>query len=233
MRKVDEFWAAFFGLAGAVFLDAEPKVVPHAGLQGYQGAWLFRHHSSYIASVPPHWLEVVQSSMRCNSPSALTDKDFVAIFGDAVDKTIGPAYQGYLEKENFRSSASSARLLSPQDAGALRDLSAACDADEWEHSSIVIEQLPNFGSFADNKLVAASNYQMWSEGAAMPGFITHPHYRGQGYGKSVLSAATEHASNAGFLMLYQTLVANKPAICAAESLGYKPYATHLALRLKA
>jgi GNAT superfamily N-acetyltransferase len=232
MRKIDEHWAAFFGLSITDFMMSELMVVPHAQLQGYQGAWLFRRGSSFIISVPPDLVKKVSRELQRQPQSIVTDQDFVALFGETVDQIIGPAYQGYVEKSDFRPITSSARLLLPEEDNALRELSAECGAEEWEHSDIQIGQHPNFGIYAGNHLVAVANYRMETKVAAMPGIITHPDYRGQGYGKAVLSAATEHGLSRGFLMLYQTLVLNKPAVAAAESIGYKQYATHLAVRLR-
>jgi GNAT superfamily N-acetyltransferase len=231
MKKIDEFWAKFFGLGVEEFLQPQRKVVPHAGLHGYQGAWLFQRDLSVILSVPAEWVEEIRAAIE-RAPDFITDADFIALFGNRVEKVIGPAYQGYLDEANFRPAISSARLLSSYDNPALLELRAACDAIEWEHSDIAVDHQPNFGCFEEGRLVAVSNYRMEAPRAAMPGVITHPHYRRRGYGKAVLSAAAAHGLGNGFLMLYQTLIANQPAIAAAQSLGYQQYATHLAVRLK-
>ncbi|BCM88412.1 hypothetical protein IAD21_00243 [Abditibacteriota bacterium] len=162
----------------------------------------------------------------------VTDQEFIALFGDRVSKVIGPAYTGFLQEASFRPVASLARLLSSsQDEESLRLLYALCDEQEWEHSDIHIGQHPTFGLFVSNRLLAVANYRMEAEGVAAPGLIVDPGFRGHRYGKSVLSAATEHGLSRGLLMLYQTLLLNKPAITASQSLGYEPYATHLAARL--
>lgn len=57
-------------------------------------------------------------------------------------------------------------------------------------------------------------------------------FRGCGYGKAVLSAASQYALDHHLLVLYQTLVSNKPAIAVAQSLGFQPYANHVAVRLR-
>jgi GNAT superfamily N-acetyltransferase len=67
--------------------------------------------------------------------------------------------------------------------------------------------------------------------AATIGVVTHPAYRGHGYGRAVVSAATGQGLEAGFIVLYQTLLANAPSVALATGLGYQPYATHLAVRL--
>jgi ribosomal protein S18 acetylase RimI-like enzyme len=231
MNRVDEFWAAFFGLDLDDLRAARCRVVPHAQLKGYQAAWIFRRADSVLISVPPEWLEQVQNAVG-PAEETLSDESFVALFGDAMDKVIGPAYQGYLEATNFRPVASSARLLCAADSDALRELAAACDDIEWEHAGIDAGGEPNFGLFLDGRLVAAANCQMEGVSAAMPGLIVHPAYRGRGHAKAVLSAACAHGLERDFLMLYQTLVANRAAVAAAQSIGYQPYATHLALRLK-
>jgi GNAT superfamily N-acetyltransferase len=231
METVDEYWASYFGLNAAELLSSEPQVVAHCELQGYQGAWLFRRGAKYIISAPPGLVPALRSVVR-ERGLGLTDDDFIAALGDNVTRVIGPAYQGHLRANDFRPAVSDARLLSAQDDKALRDLQVACDEEEWDHSDIELERHPHFGLFADGRLVAAATYRVERGVAALPGLITHPGFRGRGYGRAVLSAAVQHGLNAGLLMLYQTLVANEPAIAAAQSLGYKPYATHLAVRLQ-
>lgn len=230
MKTVDEYWASFFGLSVADFMKHGTRVVPHAGLEGYEGVWLFRRGLSRIISVPPRLVEHLSAAFHPRRGN-LADADFVASLGGQVEKVIGPAYQGCLEATEFHPVVSRARLLSEADDTALRELAAACDAEEWEHSDIQIGHPPIFGVYTDGHLAAASTYRMETKGVAMPGIITHPHYRGQGYGKAVLSAATKHGLGQGQLMLYQTLISNMSAISAAEKLGYKQYATHLAVRL--
>ena len=162
---------------------------------------------------------------------SLADEEFIGIFGNAVDRVIGPAYQGYIDAADFQPVTSLAGLLSAIDEPALGELAAACDEQEWGYSDIPIAHHPIFGIYRDGLLVAASTYRVETSGVALPGIITPPRYRGQGYGKTVLSAATEHGLGEGLLMLYHTLTTNKAAIAVAESLGYKHYATHLAVRL--
>jgi predicted GNAT family acetyltransferase len=170
--------------------------------------------------------------MQNQAQSTLTDEWLLSLPGDEAERVIGPAYQAYLEPANFRPLPSTARLLTAEDEEALHRLSLACEEEEWESSTIEADHQPNFGCFENDQLVAVANYRMWSQTAAMPGVITHPQFRGRGYAKRVLSAATAHGLDNGFLMLYQTLQSNTPAIATAQSLGYQPYASHLAVRLR-
>ena len=157
--------------------------------------------------------------------------DLIEALGAAVVKAVGPAYQEFLRKSDFRPSPSSARLLTPSDTYALLELSKDCSEEEWEHSDIGDLDCPTFGLYAEGRLAAAANYRMESLDACAPGVITHPAFRGCGYGRAVLSAATADALDKGYLVLYQTLLSNLPAITIAEQLGYRQYGESLAVRM--
>ena len=80
-------------------------------------------------------------------------------------------------------------------------------------------------------MVAAARYRpAWGEAATI-GVVTHPAYREHGYERAVVSATTGQALEAGFIVLYQTLLANASSVALATVLGYQPYAIHLAVRL--
>ena len=52
-----------------------------------------------------------------------------------------------------------------------------------------------------------------------------------GHGAAVVSAIVSRALNDGKTLLYQTLEANEAAVRHAARLGYRRYATHVAVRL--
>jgi predicted GNAT family acetyltransferase len=61
--------------------------------------------------------------------------------------------------------------------------------------------------------------------------ITDPEARGRGHATRVVCALVERALAADRLVLYQTLLANAPAVAVARRLGFEAYATLLAVRL--
>jgi predicted GNAT family acetyltransferase len=61
--------------------------------------------------------------------------------------------------------------------------------------------------------------------------ITHPDFRGRGYGRSAVAHLAARALAAGLLPQYRTLVANHSSIHVAQSLGFELYATSMAVRL--
>jgi GNAT superfamily N-acetyltransferase len=233
MQRIDTTWAAFFGLPPPVFLLPGIQVVAHHQLADYQGVWLFRHHASLCLSVPPDSVEGVQAAVGAHTMESLFSEAAIrALLGPRIEQIIGPAYQGYVERLQFRSvSHPRVRALSRADQAALQQLADACEVDAWEHAGIAFDEPHVFGCFVADHMVAAARYRpAWGEAATI-GVVTHPAYRGHGYGRAVVSAATGQGLEAGFIVLYQTLLANAPSVALATGLGYQPYATHLAVRL--
>src|SRR5262249_4981965 len=95
------------------------------------------------------------------------------------------------------------------------------------------QQPPLFGCFTiGNELVAAAMLEERDEGVLFLGVITHPDYRGSGYGSAVASYAPSHGLAAGGILHYQTLEANIHSAAIARKLGYQQYGTTLAVRLR-
>jgi GNAT superfamily N-acetyltransferase len=225
--------AAFFGLSPVAFLLPGIQVVAHHELADYGGAWLFRHHASLCLSVPPDSVEGTKAVVGSYTVESLFSEGGIrALFGSRVEQIIGPAYQGYIERPQFRPAPHPrVRALSRADQAALKQLADACEVEAWEHAGIALDEPHVFGCFVGDHVVAAARYRpAWGETAHI-GVATQPAYRGHGYGRAVVSAATAKGLEAGFIVLYQTLLANSPSVAVATGLGYQPYATHLAARL--
>jgi GNAT superfamily N-acetyltransferase len=233
IQRIDATWVAFFGLSAALFLRPGIQVVAHHQLADYQGMWLFRHHASLCLSVPPDSVEGVRAAVRAYTLESLfSEAGIGALLGPRIERIIGPAYQGYVERPQFRSAPHpGVRALSRTDQAALQRLADACEVDAWKHAGMAVDEPHVFGCFVHNQVVAAARYRpAWGEAATI-GVVTHPAYRRRGYGRAVVSAATAQGLEAGFIVLYQTLLGNAPSVALATSLGYQRYATHLAVRL--
>jgi GNAT superfamily N-acetyltransferase len=235
VQRIDAAWAAFFGLTAPAFLLPGIQVVAHHQLADYRGVWLFRHHGSLCLSVPPDSVDELSMAVReCTVERLFSEAGIRAVLGPRVGRIVGPAYQGYVEHPQFRAAPQpGVRALAGPDRKALEQLAAGCAAEAWEHSGIAFDEPNVFGCFVDDRLVAAARYRReWGE-AVHVGVVTHPAYRGRGYGRAVVSATTAGALAAGFIVLYQTLLANTASVALATGLGYQRYATHLAVRLTA
>jgi RimJ/RimL family protein N-acetyltransferase len=118
-----------------------------------------------------------------------------------------------------------------QDLPELQRLAAACDRTAWEHSGIDPARPPVFGCFAGDRLAAAGMLERWGDRLLHVGIVTHPDYRGRGYGKAVVSAMTAHGLATGGVLQYRTLQANLPSVGIAQALGFQRFARTLAVRL--
>jgi GNAT superfamily N-acetyltransferase len=232
-QKVDAYWASFFGCRITDLHAPRTLVVPHAALADYAGAYFLRTAEACIVSVPAQLVEDTADRLAGTSPADIFDPAVVsAHFGAAVERIIGPAYQGYVDTADFRlAETKGARMLGEHDAPALLHLAAACDETEWRHSGIGGEGQAVFGCFVGEELAAAGMGEPRDDTLWHIGIVTHPAYRGQGYGRAVVSAVAAHGLGRGIVPWYQTLQANMPSVAIARNLGFTQYGETIAARL--
>ena len=231
-QRVEQYWAAFFGMQREDFLRPGITVIPHAKLNGYHGAWSLRHGASLTVSVPSKLLKVMRA--RC---AGLTVGHFQepetteAVFADWLSMTVGPAFQGHLVPGEFAPyPLTYVRRIVPEDGTCLQRLKTTVDPVEWEYSALAVDDQTVFGCFLDGLLVSACKNLMRSEDAADHGVVTHPNYRGRGFGKAAVSASVSHALDQDYLVIYQTLTSNAASVKIAQSLGLRQYGQSLAVR---
>ena len=118
----------------------------------------------------------------------------------------------------------------PDDLLALKALRKACTDKDWEFGGSDLSERPLAGQFSDNVLTAIASYVIWAGDIAHISVVTHPDFRGLGYGKGVVSAITEVAISRALIPQYRTLLANTASMGIAQSLGFRHHATSLAVR---
>jgi GNAT superfamily N-acetyltransferase len=161
-------------------------------------------------------------------PSFLSD-----LFGPAFDRMIGPAFQGALEPSSFRPcNVSAVRPLQPDDEPAVERFCVECGREDWDYSALEKAKHYRTAHFEGERIVAMAGYRPWTAEAGDPCLLTHPSYRGRGWGLAVASAVVKQALDEGKMLLYQTLESNHGAVKIALRLGYEQHARHMAVRLK-
>lgn len=237
LAAIDGYWAAELGVPAGLLRQPGVHVAELAGgMADYRGAYLLRRESGVTLALPARLVEWArpQAAQAC-VPEAVFDLAFLAgLFGPAVDRIIGPAFQGFVDAGTFKPvEGRRTRPLSAEDIPALGRLRAACDVIEWAHSAIEPERPDSmFACFVGGDIAAAGTLLRGRDPVASLGIITHPAYRGRGYGRAVVSAMTAHALDNGLIPRYQTLLANAPSVTIARSLGYVEYGDTLAVRLR-
>jgi GNAT superfamily N-acetyltransferase len=232
-RRIDAFWAGFFGTPIEALDEPGARVVPHVGLGDYSGVWFFVRGASCLVSAPAHWVEPLREALAERTFDAvLSEEGLTIVFGEAFAGTVGPAFHGHLDPARFRPHpAPEVRAIRASDASAIEILRAACRAEDWEAASLKLESPGASGWFQDDSLLAAASLTDWGPDTVGPDVLTHPERRRAGSGKAVVSAVVSHALEAGKVLTYQTLMENQPALGIARSLGFEQYASHVAVRL--
>ena len=209
-------------------------VVPHARSWEDSFAYLFVRGNTCVLSVGASFVDVTRERiLNFGAPDAfLLEPTLHGVFNRPIHHTVGPAYQGYAEKEHFLPRESGAvRQLEAGEHHLLDRLKSGCEPIAWDHSGIDRTDSPVFGYFIAGDVGALAHYSMWADRVASIGVLTHPVHRGHGYGKFVVSAAIAHAFERGHLVLYQTLISNTASVALATALGCRDYARTVAVHL--
>lgn len=232
--RVDAYWAEFLGLEPDDWMTAGISFRSHVALRGYRGLWCFRRGERVVVSAPEAWVARLEELWAAWDRDRLLDANAVAAsLGEDCDRCIGPAFQGCVDPKSFRGRASpGVRAALASDRGAIERFRRRCGDDAWSVSGL------------DDAGMLRSVYPEGAEITAMAGLrgkanktgdlcvLTDPRHQGEGRGTAVVSAVTRDALASGYLVLYQTLEANRAAVRLAMSIGVARYGVHLAVRLK-
>ena len=226
LRKVDAYWASYFGIQASDIAGRKTLAVPHNALAGFDGALVFRHGDACIVSVPDSTPEIERSKLRAAGPAEAFDPKFLAkVFVISADKVSGPAWLGIADRAEFKSSRSTARILGDPDEPAIERLAEGCGELAWKASKLLQVRKPLCGLFAGPDLVAVSGYVVMGNVLAYIGVITHPAHRGKGHAKAVVSSAVADAFSKGYVVLWRTPESNEGAVSLARAMGFHHYAS--------
>jgi len=232
--EVETYWATVFQCSAEELWRPGVAVSPHAGhLTGYRGVFLFSRCDACRVSAPPDLVETLMSLLQVRDvPDVFRGGTFVELLGDQVDQVIGPNWYGYVSQDGYRAAPTQGcREIAAGDAYLIDLLREACGVSDWAEASF--DKAPAlFGCFDDHHLVAASNLTDWRTGDDRIGVVTHPAFRGRGYGAAVASLATERALRTTSVAEWRARGTNTASIKVALRLGFTPYGENLAIRLR-
>jgi len=237
-NAVDAYWAAWFACPVEALRPARALVLPHAGHEGYNGIYAMTFGAEPIISVPRGRLSELTPRLRVWTAATLRDSaQALESLGEPAREAVGPAWLGYGDAGTFRAEAlpRTARLLGDADASSIDALRDACPPVEWEHGGSRLGRDPVAGSFAEEAagaLAALAGYEVWGERLAHIAVVAHPAYRGRGHARAAVAAIARHALEQGLVLQYRTLASNTASRRIADSLGFEPGATSLAIRLR-
>lgn len=99
--RVQQYWEQTWGLSPSEFSQPGFVVCPHSEKQsGRNAAWLFLRNQTCIISSPPALVNEIESKSTNLSVAIIMNEEVLrALFGDRLRDTVGPAYQGFVEKQ--------------------------------------------------------------------------------------------------------------------------------------
>ncbi len=234
--RVYKEWSLRLGCDIAAVGMPQVFVIEHQDwLRGYRGIFCLYDGTTCVISTPAAYLEVTRQSVATLAPQTAFDASFlIEALGITNPRTIGPAYQGYVDLGSVRisDSASVIAVNGNDHAELLLELKNACSTTEWEHSAIELDRRPILAHLCDGRITAAGSWRVSETGFMSIGIISHPAYRGRGHAKAVVSALTRCGLKTGGAMHYQTLKSNAPSVAIAQALGYEEVVNTLAIRLQ-
>jgi len=221
------YWASHLGCSTEAIFAQPLHIITHgADLDDYDGIFALFRGAAATISFPPDCVESLRQQLP---PQPLTPARFAEAFSGSGFTVIGPAYIGYAE--NVCPPVHPVHSLTGRDVTAVGALRAVCSEIEWEHGGSLVGEYPSSGVFIGNELVALAGYEVWRGTIAHIAVITHPAFRGRGFGRSAVAHIARVALTAGLVPQYRTLQSNRASIRIAESLGFSQYATSVAVRL--
>jgi GNAT superfamily N-acetyltransferase len=220
-------WAAHFGCPADELFAGPLRIVTHGHkLADYRGVFGLFHDTGAIVSLPANNADVLcpllSGLVHDCSPGALA-----TALRPVAGAIIGPAYIGYATE--IARPTHSARALNFDDASALDALRQSCAPTEWEHGGSPLDH-PCSGVVLEGELVAIAGYETWGATIAHISVVTHPEFRGRGFGRSAVAHVATRAISVGLLPQFRALESNYASIHIAESLGFCAYARSLAVR---
>ncbi len=225
----DRYWATHLGCSSDEMFAEPIRVLAHGGeLADYWGVFSLFRENSVMISAPPDCSGEIRALLS-PWPHGFSPTGLAAALEPFAARVIGPAFIGY--SSSIPGPAHSARSLTPDDAPLLDALRDSCDPTEWEHGGSSIGD-PASGIFVDGRLVALAGYEIWGGKIAHISVISHPDFRGRGFGRGVVAHVAGQALASGLIPQYRTLESNRSSIRIAGSLGFHHYATSVAVRLK-
>lgn len=240
MHELDSFWARSLGCNIEDLEYNESKIVARKEETDYNKNRteteidIFQRKGNTILScskkaenkLRKHEAELLDSSLA---------EEEIERNGLKIKELLGPAFLSYTKEEKFNEiEYKKCRRLRQKDIENLEELKQQADTKEIENSigDSEIGECPVFGKFVDDKLVAVSSYSVWDETVGFSNVFVKKGYRGNGYGKQVVSKSTKHILEKDLIPVYRTLEKWSSSVGLAKSLGYTKYATTYLLKLK-
>lgn len=232
ISKIENFLCDILNIPEDVFEQKGIFIVPYVNKNFDNFVNIILNKDRCIILISEKYRNKIEKNIKETSLENLKDiNDVKKLFNNQIEKVTEVLFQGYLE-HNELLSIDTKKVIEIKDNKDLLDLKNECDSIEWYNSGLENPGFDIFGYFYENKLVSVAHYNIWTKNIASIGVVTHPEYRGNGFGKKVLATSAQKALEKGYLVLYQTSLNNNSSIQLAKSVGFKEYGVNVNFYLK-
>jgi ribosomal protein S18 acetylase RimI-like enzyme len=221
----DSYWADVFEV-----VDAElwpDGVHPTFVDSGWDGIYLMRVGRSVRLRVPMRLRGTVEELVGLVSVDAVMSRSLWSLgLAELCPTVLGPASH-FLADSLLDERGHAVELDRDEVSSFAAELSSA----EVEEAGISEEGAALFGVFVDGELAAVASLGEWAGELSDVGVITAPHFRKQGLGRIVATAAINKAVSRGGFARWRSREDNLGSIHLAQRLGLTHYGTNLGVRL--
>jgi hypothetical protein len=239
-RRVDAYWAEFFGCDVRTLRPSRTVVLPHAALAGYAGVYVMEFGGAPVVSAPLSLAPGLRAAAAALAPGSVRVPALWIAALRSAGVVVGPAWLGYLSAAAPAPAGNEdppdvalVRALGPADVAVVDALRRACSPEEWEHGgSNFARAAVVVGAFVGPELAAAAGYEIWGGRLAHLAVIAHPAHRRGGHAARAVRGLIPRALADGLIPQYRTLEANNASLALARRLSFAQHATSLAVRLR-
>lgn len=222
---VDEWWARAINIPVERFVAGGIIAADHVD---HVGALALRPHRTLCIYGPLELIEPLPKGLALESPKDVVHgNSLVGPLAGRATQTWGPAWYGYATSDTLTaSSADAVRRLEERDRQFIATLRRAVASDEWTEAGM--DDGPRYGCWLEGRLVAGAGLGMW-RGMPTIGVLTHPAYRGRGFGRAVVTAAAQEALDAASHVQYRSRTTNTASVALGRAAGFVHYCDALLL----
>jgi RimJ/RimL family protein N-acetyltransferase len=207
-------------------------VSPHSRLCPPSWAGIVVIADAVIATAPDaDTAHTMQCALAPVTAASLTDPEVLRARLQLLE-VLGPACLAYLDPAEFRphyGPVGVEQVLAHGDD--LRQLTAACDAEDVEESGIEEITTPAFVIRQQGTVIAAAGYRDWPGEVAHLSVLTSAAVRGRGLAREVASAAVAHAIQRGKLPQWRARSEASRRVCRA--LGFRELGSQVSIHVQA
>lgn len=232
LEEVETFYSGALG-ANGVPLWANDLTIGQASdgpLQHYPGVYILERNGSVAICAPLTLYDAVCAAAFSSPHASLIEGEmFLPVF-DRPAIVLGPAFHAFADAQTLVRQSGDSPAVREVHRNELGLLQAACTQEEWAEGGFLEESARLFVLEANDEVVAAANLTSWRYAHDDVGLITHPDFRGRGFGTRLAAHVAGVAVEERGIVRYRARVDNTASVKVFEALGFTTYCRQTAVR---